>query len=240
MIAARQVSPELLDILPAGDRDAIRSRQDIQRCNALMLQAAIMTRLLCRLGGNAPRTMADIGAGDGTFMLGVARRMAKRWPGVSLALVERQNIVADATLAGFARLGWRAEHVSADVFDFFAGRQRYDIVTANLFLHHFPEDELSDLIGLIAAHCDALVACEPRRGPLARFGTRLLWAIGCNHVTRHDGAASVRAGFRGRELSALWPGNGEWERSEQWAMPFTHTFAARRRRPGAGTLSGQA
>jgi hypothetical protein len=34
---------------------------------------------------------------------------------------------------------------------------------------------------------------------------KLLWLIGCNAVTRHDAAVSMRAGFIRQELSALWP-----------------------------------
>ena len=51
----------------------------------------------------------------------------------------------------------------------------------------------------------AFVACEPRRSAFALLGARMVFALGANDVTRHDAVASVRAGFRGRELSGLWP-----------------------------------
>ena len=62
----------------------------------------------------------------------------------------------------------------------------------------------------------------------ALAGCRFLWAIGCNDVSRHDAVASVRAGFSGRELCALWPGGRGWQLSEGSAWPFSHTFVARR------------
>lgn len=75
----RCIEPELLDHLPASDPGAIRSRRDLVRVNLLMGHAAIMARsLLC--GAGRPRVLIDIGAGDGTFMLRVARRLAPRWP----------------------------------------------------------------------------------------------------------------------------------------------------------------
>jgi hypothetical protein len=46
-------------------------------------------------------------------------------------------------------------------------------------------------------------------------------------VTRHDAVASVHAGFAGRELSRLWPGEG-WRLWEGLTLPFTHVFSARR------------
>ena len=72
------------------------------------------------------------------------------------------------------------------------------------------------------------MACEPRRSAFALAGCRFLWAIGCNDVSRHDAVTSVRAGFSGRELSALWPEGREWQLVEGEAWPFSHTFVAHR------------
>ena len=65
-------------------------------------------------------------------------------------------------------------------------------------------------------------------GALPLFGSHLLWAIGCNDVTRHDAVLSVEAGFSGCELSALWPESNEWQLHEHAARLFTHCFVARR------------
>jgi hypothetical protein len=54
-----------------------------------------------------------------------------------------------------------------------------------------------------------------------------VFALACNDVTRHDAVASVRAGFSGRELSRLWPGEG-WRLQEGGTLPFTHALSARR------------
>ncbi len=177
--------------------------------------------------------MVDIGSGDGTLILAVARRLARRLPKVHITLVERLDIVSDATLATFADLGWRAERVPADVFDFFERRSQFDLVTANLFLHHFPSGRLGELLAVIARTTNVFVSAEPRRGLLPAIGCRFLWALGCNYVTRHDSAASVRAGFRGNELSALWPRERGWQLSEHEAIPFSHTFVASRSEPRA-------
>ena len=37
-----------------------------------------------------------------------------------------------------------------------------------------------------------------------------------------------RAGFAGRELSALWPDEAGWQLDERPAAPFSHLFVARR------------
>lgn len=227
----RRVEPEWLDELPQADPRAVWSRRDLKRINRWMQQGRIMTRLaVAALDGRTPRTVVELGAGDGTFMLALARRLAPRWRNVKVTLVDRQDIVTEHTRHAFADLGWHAETISADVFDFLRGTAPgcADMVLANLFLHHFQRDSLARLLGGAARLADAFAACEPWRAGSGLIGSRLLWAIGCNGVTRHDALASVRAGFRGRELSELWPNDEDWRLEEGPALPFTHCFLARR------------
>ncbi len=227
-MSARLVEPEMLDALPPDDPRAQASRRDLKRINAFMLQTRIMAGALKTLP--PPRNMVDLGSGDGLFMLSVARRMAKLWPGVTVTLVDQQNIVTGETRARFAALGWRCETVSADVFDYVSCMGTADIVTANLFLHHFDQASLARLLGTIAHNTRSFVACEPRRSAFSLLGSRIIFVLGANAVSRHDAVSSVRAGFDGTELSALWPQSG-WNVSERWAPPFTHLFTATRDAP---------
>jgi hypothetical protein len=103
-----------------------------------------------------------------------------------------------------------------------------DVMFANLFLHHFPNQSLSALLRLTAVRTNLFIACEPRRSPFALTASRLLWLVGCNAITRHDAPVSVRAGFVGHELSALWPADNKWEVREQPAGLWGHCFMAKR------------
>jgi hypothetical protein len=233
MALPRRMEAEWLDELPAEDPRAIRSRRDLRLINALMLQPGIMARsLLAQFPGN-PRSIIDLGAGDGTFMLRVARRLAPSWPRVNVLLVDRHNVVSAATRSQFSALGYRAQPVVADVFEFLERAPAADIICANLFLHHFTQAELLRLLALAARSARLLVACEPRRAAWPLLASHLLWAVGCKDVSRHDAVASVRAGFDGRELSALWPERVHWRLDECPARLFTHYFAAWRGTGGA-------
>ena len=208
----------------------MRSRRDLTRVNSFMGNASRMAKALLAHAPSAPRTIVDLGSGDGQFMLAVARRLAPRWSDVIVVLLDQQNIVSQATRAGFAALGWRAEPTSADVFNFLAQGRAADIVTANLFLHHFADAELTRLLTQVAGATAMMVACEPRRSKLVVEASRLLWMVGCNDVSVHDAVVSARAGFSGRELSALWPRDPQWHLQEHAAGLFSHRFIARRQR----------
>lgn len=228
----RTIEPELLDQLPADDIRAVRHRRDLKVINAVILQSGIMAKAITeQWTHNSPRTLLDLGSGDGTFLLSVARRLAARWPGVNVTLLDQRDIVSDATREAFATLGWRAQTVSADVFEYLRGLKpsSFDVVTANLFLHHFDQQRLSDLLARVVLSSQVFVACEPRRTKFALRSSRLLWIIGCSDMAVHDAVVSVRAGFKGNELSELWPKEASWELREFSARLFTHCFAGRRR-----------
>lgn len=225
----RRVEPEWLDVLAPSDPRAVRSRRDLRRVNALMGNAAIVARELQKnFPDGSPRRIAEIGAGDGTFILRLAQNISKPPQDVSVVLLDRHDIVGPQTLERFSSLRWQAEPVAADVFDWLArpAGGSFDAIVANLFLHHFKPARLTALLSLVAERTRIFIACEPRRSGFALAGARLLWAIGCNDVSRHDAAVSVRAGFDGCELSALWPQKSGWRLRECAQGLFSHSFVA--------------
>lgn len=223
----RRVVPELLDSLLPENPRAVRSRRDLRRINSLMRNQVIMSDALKANFNGVPRGITELGAGDGDFLLSVAQSLAPQWPVVKAALVDRQRNVSRETLAAFSILGWSAEVMVTDVFD--QPQIPGEVVVANLFLHHFENEQLVELLQRVAHQAGLFVAVEPRRAAWPLFCSRMLWAIGCNEVTRHDAVVSVRAGFAGRELSVLWPDSSNWELAEHAAGTFSHLFVARRK-----------
>jgi hypothetical protein len=226
----RQIEAEWLDTLPAQDPGAVRSRRDLQRLNAWMgsarrlaslLQAALEPRVGCRV--------ADLGGGDGRFFLRAARWLKPRLSAGQVTIVERQNILSRGTQDALERLGWQLRVAEADVLAWLPQQnsQVWDVMLANLFLHHFTDVQLSKLLAEASQVTRFFVALEPRRSSLALVFSRCVRLIGCNHVTRHDAPASVRAGFSGKELSQLWPDDENWALEEHQVGLFGHLFVAR-------------
>jgi hypothetical protein len=230
----RVITPELLDDLPSVDQRAIGSRADLRRLNFIMGHAGILARAARRQLAQSslrsrPLRLVELGAGDGTFLLRLARRWAAWGVRAEATLLDRQNLVAAETRRAFTALSWSVESVAKDVFDWLDQPfPAVDMVFANLFLHHFSDQNLTALLRRAALRTNLFVACEPRRSPLALTVARWLRLFGCNEVTRHDAVISVRAGFAGRELSALWPADNPWQLSEQRAGMFSHCFIATR------------
>ena len=223
----RLVQPELLDALPPADPRAIRSRRDLQSVNAWMRNHSIMADALEKnLAGHAPKKITELGAGDGDFLLRVAKQISPGWTNVNATLLDRQKIVRAETLAAFENFGWRVKAVVADVFNW--PQAPAQVVIANLFLHHFENKRLVELLRTVSERAKLFVAVEPHRFRHAFLCGQLIRLIGGNAVTRHDAAASVRAGFLGGELSALWPDPKNWRLTERRAGFFSHLFVAQK------------
>ena len=228
----RIVLPELLDVLPPQDESALRSRRDLRRLNAWMRHPRVMARVLRKnLTEQGARQIVELGAGDGHFLLSVARRLQGQWPGAKATLVDRLDVLDPQTREHFNRLGWHVHAETAEASEWLrqVPPKTTGAVISNLFLHQFETEQLAELLRLASRSSRVVIALEPRRSWLPRLCGRLLWLIGCGPVTRHDGRISIRAGFAGSELSALWPDKKNWELVERPVGLFSHLFTARRK-----------
>ena len=207
MMMPRVVTSEILDGLAPGDPAAIRSRRDLRRVHRAMGTRMILLRGMKAMTAKHPKAMPlrmlEIGAGDGSLMLSVAQ---------ALALGDVIDWAADT-------VNQLEEPVST----------RWDLIVANLFLHHFESAQLALILRAIAKSTGRFFACEPRRDWLALAGSHMVGAIGANHVTREDSVLSVHAGFNSDELTHLWPEqDGAWQMQEYSAGLFSHCFRAER------------
>ena len=147
--SSRTVVPELLDELAPADPRAQRSRRDLQKIHKFMRSASILLDLIAKLELAAlPRRIIELGAGDGTLMLGVARSLGSRWSGVELTFLDRVDLVTDDTREAYRRLGWdvRSLRMDAEKWVLLDEAAPYDLCVASLFLHHFDTRELELLM----------------------------------------------------------------------------------------------
>lgn len=226
----RVVEPELLDQLPPSDPRAIHSRRDLRRINFWMGNIGLIEKKLLELK-TPPQRILEIGAGDGTLMGKLAVRFGAPWgKNVSVSFLDIHPTVSDETRSTIEARGWRIQILQTNLRDFVqqAHSESIDLIIANLFLHHFSFEELAVFFSAFAKMTKSFLSCDPRRWEPAILSAKLLWLIGCNFVTRHDANASIRAGFRDQELSAIWPRNSGFSLQENDLSYASHLFFARR------------
>lgn len=194
----RRVTPELLDSLAPDAPEAVRSRRDLRRLNALMGNFAWFERVLAARGAPGERIL-ELGAGDGRL----ARRLATA--GRSVAALD----LAPPPAGWPQALPWHRTDLAQ--FDRWAD---YPVVIGNLIFHHFDGAALRRLGAQLDRHARLVLACEPQRSARAHVLFSAACAlIGADAVTRHDGRVSIAAGFRGDELAdalGLRPSRWHW------------------------------
>jgi hypothetical protein len=92
------------------------------------------------------------------------------------------------TLDGIRKVGWTRRVVVTDVSEWLAKRDDtlWDVVIANLFVHHFSPGELQRLLVGIASRTNVFLCCEPRRSFLALTGSHLIGLLGAGPVRSWD------------------------------------------------------
>jgi hypothetical protein len=183
----RRLVPELLDSLEVTDPRAIRSRRDLRLINTFLGNERWIARR-AREHSNTIRHLAELGAGEGTL----TTRLHHTLPAATVTGID----LAPRPQKLPSRIGW----VRGDFFETLAGVDA-DCCAGNLILHHFRDEDLAKLGGILARF-RLLVFAEPLRTPLTLALARLALPL-ASDVTKHDMPASIRAGFRPGELPHL-------------------------------------
>jgi hypothetical protein len=201
----RVVIPELLDHLPMDDPEAVRSRRDLQKVNALMGNEHWICRNTGRFSEATDRGIVEIGAGDGSL----CTRLAKRFLNAPVAAYD----LAPRPAGLLPRILWH----QGDLFEV-KEPPAGGVLIANLFLHHFEEDALAELGHRWVAGFEVVIFNEPDRARVPHVLGNLMhpWI---NQVTRHDLHASINAGFAAGEMARslnLDPSHWKIEETSTW------------------------
>ena len=187
----RVIVPELLD--HAAPEDARRVLADLARVNRYFGGHRILHKII---GGLAARdesfSMLDVGAASGD--IGAALRT--RYPRATVTSLDR----LDFHLRGAAQ-----PKVVADALQLPFATGSFDFVFSSLFLHHFSDEQIVELLGNFRQLARrAVLAIDLERGPLAfRFLPATQWLFAWDRIFVHDGLISVQAAFKTGELLAL-------------------------------------
>jgi len=152
---------------------------------------------------NKSITIVDLGCGNGDMLRKVADYGKKE--GYDFKLV---GIDANEYTVNYAKkLSQNYDEISylqQDVFsDGFEGLT-YDIVLSTLFLHHFREDKIVDLLALLLKRTNvSIIVNDLHRNPMAYYLFKLLCLVFQNPMVKEDGLISILRGFKRVDLERI-------------------------------------
>ena len=187
----RVLKPEILDTLPPEETRG--SLADLARINKQWGGHSTLRKLIDDV---IPRdetfTFLDVGSASGDM----GHRLREWRPRAHITCLD----YIESHLGGCT-----GDKVAADAFALPFRPRSFDYVFSSLFLHHFTDDQIIDLLGGFGrvARKKVLVIDLWRHPVPYYFISRTQRLFGWHPVTVYDGAISVEAAFKRRELLDL-------------------------------------
>jgi SAM-dependent methyltransferase len=187
----RVLKPELLDSAASESRN--RNLHDIARINRWCGGHRILRRVLRDLASPHERfSILDVGAASGDM----GECIRKAFPNAKVLLTDYR--LAHLRNPALPRL-------AADAFRLPFRPATFDFVICSSVLHHFPDEEIVDLIRKTRSLARrALIILDLERHPIPYYFLPMTRRVfGWSALTLHDGPISVAAGFLAEELASL-------------------------------------
>lgn len=188
----QQLAQELLDDDAGTPQEVNRSLAELWWINR-HLGGLSSWRQLLRAAGTTAATLLDVGAGRGELAAFLARQL------------RAQAVQLDRRAPHLGACGWR---VAGDALHLPFADASFDLVTCNLFLHHFHGDVARRLLAEMRRVArSAVLINDLERAWIPYLVIRLL-GVRFSRITRYDGPRSVRQAYTARELDQLaqpWP-----------------------------------
>ncbi len=181
---------------------------DLKRVNKMLGGNAItlkgINELLTGQYTNNTLTIIDIGCGDGEMLRQCAQWAHKK--GVNVNLI---GIDANAHILKEAEK--RSEEIKNTTFkvvNVFAEKEilpEFDIALCTLFLHHFKEPQIEDLLNRLTGKAKVGVVVNDLHRSFWAFWLFRLYGLLFlkSRIARHDGLVSVARGFKRKELMRI-------------------------------------
>jgi 2-polyprenyl-3-methyl-5-hydroxy-6-metoxy-1,4-benzoquinol methylase len=145
-----------------------------------------------------PLHVLDVGAGDGSLAVSASRWARSQGLEVRFTCVDMDRSAAERAKE-IIPAGSDVRFLHGDVFDM-SGRD-YDCVTASMFLHHFPDERLQEVVLHLAGLARGSVFINDLHRSWPTYLVAWLMSRAFDSVVRHDATLSVARGFRRQELA---------------------------------------
>lgn len=182
---------ELMDTAEATEAEG--SLRDLVRLNRYFGGHAVLRWMLPQLVSRKETfSILDVGAASGDM----AAVIGRRYPKARVVCLDQRMLHLNAA---------RATRVAGDAFRLPFAPGSFDFVFSSLFLHHFPDGQVVELLESFRGVARrAVLAIDLQRHPLAYYFTPATqWLLRWQDLTVHDAKLSVESGFHAGELQRL-------------------------------------
>ncbi|UPL48725.1 methyltransferase domain-containing protein [Hymenobacter sublimis] len=221
----RATEEELMDDLSLATEELRQNLDELETINTWLGGYAPVLNALARLRPHfppgRPLRLADVGSGGGDTLRQIARWARQQGVAVELTGVDANPFMLDYAAARSTQYP-KIRYQQADIFSPEFQQQPFDIVTASLFCHHFPDEQLTQLLQRWQQQASlAVVINDLHRHPLAYYSIRWLTRLlGGSRLVRHDAPLSVARAFTRPDWQQLLAQAGITHYHLRWRWAF--------------------
>lgn len=209
LLRRRSYEPELMDDLSYGGVDMIRTLDELESINRqLGGYAPVTDSLEDMLEDHVTRdqhvTVADIGCGGGDTLRQIALWGQDKNIHLSLTGIDANQFIIDYARRhslDFPEIEFRCENIFSEEFR----KDKYDIITASLFCHHFAEADLVKMLWQWNEQARlGIIINDLHRHPVAYYSIKYLTKLfSRSPLIKNDAPLSVARGFKKKDLVSL-------------------------------------
>jgi 2-polyprenyl-3-methyl-5-hydroxy-6-metoxy-1,4-benzoquinol methylase len=218
----RHPGPELLDGSGLADEDLFQNYRELHIINKRLGGYAVTLKGIASLleGTDRAYSILDVGCGGGDMLSEISKWGKKKGYRFELTGVDRSSAAVR-----YASISNRQAHwIEDDAFRFLSGETKFDIITCTLFMHHFTDEKITEMLTLMNASAKlGVVINDLHRHPLAFHAIRWLTTLlSRSYLVKHDAPLSVLRGFTKQDwhrytaATKVKPAKLTWE----WAFRY--------------------
>ncbi|RZS93836.1 methyltransferase domain-containing protein [Aquimarina brevivitae] len=224
----RTSKSEILDDFELQGEELNVSLQDIARVNKWLGGNAVTLSGIEELLNNFPKektvTIVDIGCGNGDMLREIANHFEKKDRKLELIGIDANaNTIqqAEALSQSYPNISYK----TIDIFGAAFLQLNYDIGLCTLTLHHFKDQQITEMIPLFTKQSNlGVVINDLHRSKWAYYLFKIVSSIFIkSEIARHDGLISILRGFKKDELKA-WAKTIEAQSSIKWKWAFRYQW----------------
>lgn len=218
---------EIIDDLELGGEAVFQNLKEIEKINTYLggytaLKNGVRDVLKNRVEKEKEVKVTDIGCGGGDTL-----RALSKWNNQGYRL-NLEGMDANPHMITFSKENSKnspeIEYKVEDCFSDQFFQNDYDIITGNLFFHHFDNEAIIDFVKRIIPQTKyAIVITDLHRSAIAYALFQIIaFVFGFSHITKHDGSISIKRGFKSKDWEQILNKAGVKDFSIKWKWAFRH------------------
>jgi len=224
----RHPGPELMDGSDIPPKNLFQNYRELHAVNKWLGGYRITLKGLSVLlhGKNQKYSVLDVGCGGGDMLKEVLNWSRRKKLQLHLTGIDLSEAAIQYSKVNSPEIQW----IQQDVFDHLKSGAKYDVIMNTLFMHHFTEEKIAELLKLMWQSCSkGIIINDLHRHPLAYHSIRWITKFfSHSYLVKHDAPLSVLRSFKKEDWKNIFERVGISTAEINWHWAFRYLIVIKK------------